>query len=335
MNTLRLVQDKRNMNPLLSMLAMQGGQAVTNIGSAAVNNALQVGQQDKLNSVNARYNKEMTDYNMQKQLEFWEKTGYVQQVRQLNEAGLNPALLYARGGSGGSTQVATSSQASSQASGNNVASPQLGMALEKSMELKMLESQIKNIDADTKNKLATATKTEGVDTKKTESEIELLAKTTENANVQKTLLELDSDFKGIQNHIATMTMNMIVAQITYNTEEAFQNLRKERVNANISEKTEADQIKIVKQQAINLFVQKLAMENGIKLNNATINKYSNEISQNWEKLNQSEKIMKVDALIKEVDQNYRNPYDKYIRPHNSAKTAEQIDKIMKIGKQDY
>lgn len=51
-----------------------------------------------------RYNKAMADYNHMLGLQMYEATGYKSQVRQMREAGLNPALMY---GSAGTTGQAT------------------------------------------------------------------------------------------------------------------------------------------------------------------------------------------------------------------------------------
>ena len=47
--------------------------------------------------------KQLTDYNMKKQLELWEATGYEAQKKQIEKAGLNPGILYGRSGAGGQT----------------------------------------------------------------------------------------------------------------------------------------------------------------------------------------------------------------------------------------
>ena len=50
---------------------------------------------------------ELTDYDTKKQLaaqkELWDETNYPAQVKMMEQAGLNPALLYGKGGGGGAT----------------------------------------------------------------------------------------------------------------------------------------------------------------------------------------------------------------------------------------
>ena len=97
-----------------------------------------------------RYNAIQTARNTQAQLDLWQKTNYPAQVEQLNKAGLNPALLYGKGGGGGGTT----------ASANTVNNP--APTAQRPMEIQQLiglvlqnelqQAQIKNINADTKGK---------------------------------------------------------------------------------------------------------------------------------------------------------------------------------------
>ena len=52
-------------------------------------------------ALQAKYNKEQADYSQQLALDMWNKTNYEEQVKHMQAAGLNPALLYSKGGAGG------------------------------------------------------------------------------------------------------------------------------------------------------------------------------------------------------------------------------------------
>lgn len=54
-------------------------------------------------ALQAKYNKEQANYSQQLALDMWNKTNYEEQVKHMQAAGLNPALLYSKGGAGGST----------------------------------------------------------------------------------------------------------------------------------------------------------------------------------------------------------------------------------------
>ena len=67
------------------------------------NDRRQLRQQEKLQNLEIKGSKELTDYNAAKQLEMWKATNYPAQVEQMKLAGLNPALAYGMGGGGGVT----------------------------------------------------------------------------------------------------------------------------------------------------------------------------------------------------------------------------------------
>ena len=110
----------------------------------------QIDQQRKLSEQQA-------EIQNRSQMDMWNKTNYEAQVQKLNEAGLNPALLYGKGGSGGATvggavgggqaaNAAATQQANTQSTGMGI---QSGMAM---AQMRLMESQAKNLDADTINK---------------------------------------------------------------------------------------------------------------------------------------------------------------------------------------
>lgn len=79
-------------------------------------------------------------------MEMWEKTGYGATKEQMQKAGLNPALLYGMGSPGGQTTGGSGSIP--QETGSK------GMDIMSAAQLALLNSQRKNIDADTADKMA-------------------------------------------------------------------------------------------------------------------------------------------------------------------------------------
>ena len=88
----------------------------------------QIKQQEKLQALEIAGQKQLTDYNQEKALEMWEKTGYGAQKEQMKGAGLNPGLMYGMSGGGGQTaQVAPGNVSGGNASGQS--GEAMGMAL--------------------------------------------------------------------------------------------------------------------------------------------------------------------------------------------------------------
>jgi hypothetical protein len=118
------------------------------------NDKRQIRQQRELQGIEIAGQKQMTDYNQQKALEMWEKTGYGAQKNQMKAAGLNPGLMYGMGGGGGQTAGVTPGNVSGgNASGNS--GEAMGMAM-MAAQMGLLKAQKENIEADTDEKKAGA-----------------------------------------------------------------------------------------------------------------------------------------------------------------------------------
>lgn len=111
-------------------------------------------EQEKM-ALQAKYNKEQADYSQQLALDMWNKTNYEEQVKHMQAAGLNPALLYSKGGTGGSTAgagtAAPVSDGTTQAIGMGLQAKQIAIGQAQQM-------------AETAKTVAEAAKISGVDT---------------------------------------------------------------------------------------------------------------------------------------------------------------------------
>ena len=76
-----------------------------------VNHAVnQIRQQQRLNELQIAGNIELANYSQNLQKDMWNYTNYENQIKNLKAAGLNPALMYAKGGVGGQTGSANAGQ---------------------------------------------------------------------------------------------------------------------------------------------------------------------------------------------------------------------------------
>lgn len=122
-------------------------------------------QQLRLNNMALSFNKNMYDYQMNRQFEFWDKTNYKAQVEQMRKAGLNPALLYGKGGGMGATTGNASAGSFQSQAGSDTSRMDINLGRQAQiMQMSLLASQKANIDADTEKKRADAEKTKGADT---------------------------------------------------------------------------------------------------------------------------------------------------------------------------
>lgn len=118
----------------------------------------QLKQQQALTGQQVNAQKELAQYQQDLGLDMWNKTNYKAQVDHLKQAGLNPALLYGKGGGGGATVgMGINTGVNGGQAANAAATQQANTATQQQMammgaQLKLLEAQTKNIEADTANK---------------------------------------------------------------------------------------------------------------------------------------------------------------------------------------
>ncbi|AXH75578.1 MAG: DNA pilot protein [Microviridae sp.] len=98
----------------LTDFAMQAGQqavgGIMGLALGGINDRRQLKQAEKLQELEIRGQREMSEFNQMQQMEMWHNTGYGAQMKQLKDAGLNAGLIY--GMSGGGAQTASSTPGS-------------------------------------------------------------------------------------------------------------------------------------------------------------------------------------------------------------------------------
>lgn len=141
----------------------------------------QLKQQKKLQDLQISGQKEMSDYNMARQFDMWNKTNYGAQVEHMKKAGLNPALMYGMGGGGGATiggeAGSVTGATASDASSRQMAETQMGMML---AQTSLANAQASKAEAEAK-------KIGGVDTDKQNWELELSKKLNTDARIRNIL----------------------------------------------------------------------------------------------------------------------------------------------------
>jgi len=154
------------MGQFIEQLGMQAGsQAMGGIMGMLLggyNDERQLRQQEELNRMQIRGNKEMMDYSMAKQLQMWKDTNYNAQLAEMKKAGLSPGLMYGMKGGGGITVGSPSGgvgPANAPVGGREVQD-----IMQMAMQTQMMKAQIENMKADTEKKRVEAEKTAGVDT---------------------------------------------------------------------------------------------------------------------------------------------------------------------------
>lgn len=138
-------------------------QQVFGIGEQRQDNR-QLKQQEKLQDLQIRGQKQMSDYQQKQQMDMWNNTNYEAQKAHIEKAGLNPALLYGMSGGGGvTTGAGTATGVSGGDAANSAATQQANTATLGQMAL--MGAQMKLMEAQTEKTKAEAEKISGVDTR--------------------------------------------------------------------------------------------------------------------------------------------------------------------------
>jgi len=153
----------------LGMIAAEAG-VKAGIGGAMgmvnnwIGNKQQVNQQERLQNLQIRGQKEMANYNYDLQKRMLDETNYKYQVEQMEKAGLNVGMMYGMSGAGGAT---TGSQGGSVA-GATAESKGTGMDMQTIMAMEMQKAQIElaKSQANKNNVEAGVTAETGIDSAK-------------------------------------------------------------------------------------------------------------------------------------------------------------------------
>lgn len=235
----------------------------------------------ELGEINQGYAKEMAAINQQYALqagkqshlynqEMWDYTNYENQVKHLEAAGLNPALLYGQGGAGGASTSGgavgngqgTAGQAPSGGSPQAIKS-QLIEGAGMGIQLGLMEAQKKAIEAKAKKDAADAEKTAGVDTQLAQSLIEL----------NKT-----------QGDLNNMTIEEVAAKAKLwgdKSTESWQLARKLAAEADFAERTLDDSVKKVSYETQGSLISNIEALSRINLNEAEIRSLNENIAIAW------------------------------------------------------
>lgn len=214
---------------------------------AGANDRRQLKQQEKLQALEMRGSKEMTDYNYGKQMQMWKDTNYSAQVGELAKAGLNPALMYGMGGGGGAT---TGSGAGASVGGGKaaaVAGENIQMA-DRMMQLGLMQAQKKNLEADSANKLAQAAKTGGVDTALANKQIESLSQGIQNQRAVERLTNLQSEVESVKASVSRQTINEQMKSWELLVSKGTEELKALKLNNDLSKQQLKDKVLLLKRQ---------------------------------------------------------------------------------------
>lgn len=269
---------------------------VFGLALGAYNDDRQYKQQERLQGLQIRGQKEMSDYQYQKQMDMWNATNYGAQVEHLKKAGLNPALLYGMKGGGGVTTGSGGGpgvQGGQAPQGGREVQDIIGMGIQS----RLLQAQEENIRADTELKKVDATKKAGVDTAEAGTRIQMLEQGIDNERARFQMMQVETRLKLLDEFEKISSQTDRLDYIAYQTEMAMKALEVAKNEAYISTSTINEKIKIIEAEAIGAALRNSLTEANIQVSKEQINKWKTELAQGWETID-------INKFKAEIDANY-------------------------------
>lgn len=266
-------------------------------GFKILGNQIDANQNQVLTNSQLNANEALQKYNEGIQYDLWQKTNYPAQVEQLQKAGLNPALLYAKGGPGGTTgSVGGSVGMGMNAVGLSAPAQQAQSERLQSADVALKNAQQQNIEAQTPQ--------EGPLMK---AQIDSINQGISNAKAQEILTDAQIQTQRLTNSITNETIDDQISTIRA-TSNKIQNETQQAVRNNwMDAQTMDDKLKTIHGIMIGQFIQNNLEQTEAIRNDATTKQLINQISQNWKTIginqqnaNTQESQMKIQQMIKDI-----------------------------------
>ena len=237
-------------------MALQGVGSILGLGLNQAGNQQQMQQQQQLMQQQFQNQQALNLQNQTIQQQNWDYTNYGNQVKHMEDAGLNVGLMYGMGGGGGQSMGSGGGGSASGGQAPQNTNPQI-MGLIQDAALKAAQVDLTKAQAD---KLRSETPT-GDNT----------------GDVNNALIKMKTANEAIQNKLQTETYDSMVSQVIANADKAQSEQRSALVKANIDENTQKAQEATINAEAVNKAFQLAVMKSGINVNEAQINKWVEDI----------------------------------------------------------
>lgn len=297
----------------------------------------QMQMQEEMMAMQLRGNKDMLDYTNQQQIALFGPQAY---KNRLKEANLNPALMYGTGGAGGQTMASAPSVSGGQAPYIDTTKG-LGMQnMQTIAQLKLLEAQKENVDADTENKRSQNPNIpkEG---QKLDIEIKDIAQGIKNQQAAKALIDAQARLQNILGNVAEESQDDAIQRIHSEALKAIGEARSAMANGNVDQETQNSKIDILKQEALGKVLENIMTDTQTKNvkqsteeSKARVSKMAQDVAQGWQGLSIKMKEARVEALMKEWDAQFKGHVGQW-RIADPRLIARQIDEIMNLRQEDF
>ena len=266
------------------------GAAAITTGSNIISDIFNMGSAESNRRKQVKSQKELTKFNADQQLRLFEETRYGAQVRQMENAGLNPGLIYSQGGKGGDSSLNASS---------GVDVPYV----EKSnmMDIALKSAQVEMLKSQAEKNIADAEKTKGVDTDEGKARIENLQQGVKTAKAQEAWLKVETDLKAIEQYEKIASQEDRLDYIKYYTKQALHNASIAENEEWLSSETKKNKRDIIRANAIQGFLQNELTKENITKTKEEVREITNRINQKWMEISQTANKMDIEKFKAEIE----------------------------------
>ena len=260
--------------------AIIGGIASLAAGAMASNN--QSKENNYLLGKQAQINREQALYNHNLAKDMWNYTSFENQKRNLQNAGLNPALLYGIGGQGGSTAGAGQAQGVQQPNTTGTMAGLQGQAM--GLQLGNLASQVELNKSQANKNNAEAEKIKGVDTEVQKATMENIIAQTSNEKIKKGLIYADTRFKDAMEEVTRAKVDEIgwnIKNLMKSLELADRNIQATDLDNELKERTMESNVKQAEETLKNTMADTLVKFSQGKLNKVQAESIAEQVKQGW------------------------------------------------------
>ncbi len=225
-------------------------------------------RQKKLMGIQHGNQQELNIQGQELGMKTWRDTSYGPQMKMMEEAGLNPALMYGMSGGGGQT---TSTPTGGSAQGGQSKAPMdIGAAISSAK----IASEIALINAQKEKTVVETTKIGGTDTEESQTRIGKIIAETTNIQAKEALTKIETGIKNIEERYKEAEQSNKITTLIGQAREA-------EVKGWIAVDTYKDVVEQIKQTAIYAEIKNQAEKAGIELTEERTREIYHSILQKW------------------------------------------------------